>query len=218
MWHLFVVLKVSSLIKKGLPSTCRVILIWKLALASRKSSSKNWRFMWEFIYQSLYSSILRESHNNHNSRTSSARNTDDFLEPQGLQSCNTNSSWQRGQKKLNKMRCKFTLICQILEIFFAKYFLARQFSMSRRQRISNKLMALQTWLLFFVIHTVLKFAYVLFLLLIVYWIVRCLVSRNVKSTRNNDSKVAIPVKSFDLLRRASSLQVRKEAQRFPSVR
>ena len=73
--------------------------------------------------------------------------------------------------------------------FFAKYFLARQFSMSRRQCSSNKLMALQTWLLFFVIHTVLKFAYVLFMLLIVYWIVRCLVSRNVKSTRNNDSKL-----------------------------
>ena len=50
------------------------------------------------IYQSLDSSILRESHNNHNSRTSSARNTNDLLEPQGLQSYNTNSSWQRGQK------------------------------------------------------------------------------------------------------------------------
>ena len=124
MWHLFVVLKVSSIIKKGLSSTCRVILIWKLALASRKSSGKNWRFVLELIYQSLYSSILRESYNDHNSRTSSTHNTNDLLEPQGLQSYNTNSSWQWGQKKSNKMRCKFTLIWQILKNFFAKYFLA----------------------------------------------------------------------------------------------
>ena len=142
MWHLFVVLKVSSLIKKGLSSTCRVILIWKLALASKKSSSKKWRCVLELIYQSLYSSILRESHNDHNSRTSSTHNTNDLLEPQGLQSYNTNSSWQWGQKKLNKMRCKFTLIWQILKNFFAKYFLAWQFLMSRRQCSSNKWMAL----------------------------------------------------------------------------
>ena len=38
-------------------------MVWKLALASRKSSSKYWRFVFEFIYQSLHGSILRESHN-----------------------------------------------------------------------------------------------------------------------------------------------------------
>ena len=32
-------------------------------MASRKSSSKYWRFVFEFICQSLYGFILRESHN-----------------------------------------------------------------------------------------------------------------------------------------------------------
>ena len=61
MLHLFVVLNVSSLIKKGISSTRGVIAVWKLAPASRKSSSKYWRFVLEFIYQSFYGSILRES-------------------------------------------------------------------------------------------------------------------------------------------------------------
>ena len=46
--HMFVVLKVSSLIKKGLSSNCRAILLWKLALALRKSLRKYWRFVLEF--------------------------------------------------------------------------------------------------------------------------------------------------------------------------
>ena len=53
------VLKASSLIKKGLSSTCRVILIWKLTPASRKSSSKYLLLVLDFIYESLYASILR---------------------------------------------------------------------------------------------------------------------------------------------------------------
>ena len=61
--------------------------------------------------------------------------------------------------------------------------------MSRRHCSSNKFMELQIWLFFFAIHTILKFAYVLFILLIVYGIVVCLVSRNIKSTGNNGSKL-----------------------------
>ena len=129
---MFEVLKVSSLIKKGLSSTCRVILAWKLALASRKSSSKYWRFVLEFIYISLYGSILRESHNEHNSQTSSTRNTNELLEPQRLQS-----------------------------------YIQIQVD----------------------IHSFLNFAYVFLILLIVYWIVFCLVSSNVNSTRNIYSKL-----------------------------
>ena len=48
-------------------------------------------------YKYLYSSTLRESHDDHNSRTSRKRNTNDLLKPQGLQSYNTNLSWQWGQ-------------------------------------------------------------------------------------------------------------------------
>ena len=36
------------------------------------------------IFLSKFISILRESRNDHNSRTSSKRNTNDFLQPQGL--------------------------------------------------------------------------------------------------------------------------------------
>ena len=43
-------------------------------------------------YEYLYSSTLRESHDDHNSRTSRKRNTNDLLKPQGLQSYNTNLS------------------------------------------------------------------------------------------------------------------------------
>ena len=42
--------------------------------------------MLEFIYQSLYGSILRESHSEYNSRTSSTCNTNGLIEPQRLQS------------------------------------------------------------------------------------------------------------------------------------
>ena len=147
------VLKVSSLIKKGLSSTCRVILTWKLALASRKSSSKYWRFVLEFIYISLYGSILRESHNEHNSQTSSTRNTNELLEPQRLQSYNTNSSWQWGQT--DQTKCGVNLHCSAKYLkFIAKYFLARQFLMSRRQCSSNKLLSLQKCQFFFSSYTV----------------------------------------------------------------
>ena len=91
------VLKASSLIKKGLSSTCRVILIWKLTLASRKSSSKYLLLVLDFIYESLYASIFRESHSEHSQRTSNTRNTNDLLKTHGLQSYSTNSSPQWGQ-------------------------------------------------------------------------------------------------------------------------
>ena len=140
---MFEVLTVSSIIKKGLSSTCRVILAWKLALASRKSSSKYWRFVLEFIYISLYGSILRESHNEHNSQTSSTRNTNELLEPQRHQSYNTNSSWQWGQT--DQTKCGINLHCS------AK---ARQFLMSRRQYSSNELLSLQKCQFFFLSYTV----------------------------------------------------------------
>ena len=153
MLHLFEVLKVSSLIKKGLSSTCRVILAWKLALASRKSSSKYWRFVSEFIYISLYGSILSESHNEHNSQTSSTRNTNELLEPQRHQSYNTNSSWQWGQT--DQTKCGVNLHCSAKYLkFIAKYLLARQFLMSRRQCSSNKLLSLQKCQFFFSSYTV----------------------------------------------------------------
>ena len=150
---MFEVLKVSSLIKKGLSSTCRVILAWKLALASRKSSSKYWRFVLELIYISLYGSILRESHNEHNSQTSSTRNTNELLEPQRHQSYNTNSSWQWGQT--DQTKCGVNLHCSAKYLkFIAKYLLARQFLMSRRQCSSNKLLSLQKCQFFFSSYTV----------------------------------------------------------------
>ena len=156
---MFEVLKVSSLIKKRLSSTCRVILAWKLALASRKSSSKYWRFVLEFIYISLYGSILRKSHNEHNSQTSSTSNTNELLEPQRLQSYNANSSWQWGQTDQTKRGVNLHCSAKYLK-FIAKYFLARQFLMSRRQCSSNKLLSLQKCQFFFVIHSFLNFAYV----------------------------------------------------------
>ena len=184
---MFEVLKVSSLIKKGLSSTCRVILAWKLALASRKSSSKYWRFVLEFIYINLYGSILRESHNKHNLQTSSTRNTNELLEPQRYQSYNTNSSWQWGQT--DQIKCGVNLHCSAKYLkFIAKYLLARQFLMSRRQCSSNKLLSLQKCQLFFRHTQFLEFCLRFLILLIVYWIAFCLVSSNVKSTRNNDSK------------------------------
>ena len=185
---MFEVLKVSSLIKKGLSSTCRVILAWKLALASRKSSSKYWRFVLELIYISLYGSILRESHNEHNSQTSSTRNTNELLEPQRHQSYNTNSSWQWGQT--DQIKCGVNLHCSAKYLkFIAKYLLARQFLMSRRQCSSNELLSLQKCQFFFCRTQFLEFCLRFLILLIVYWIVFCLVSSNVKSTRNNDSKL-----------------------------
>ena len=177
------VLKVSSLIKKGLSSTCRVILTWKLALASRKSSSKYYN-----IYISLDGSILHESHNEHNSQTSSTRNTNELLEPQRLQSYNTNSSWQ--WRQTDQTKCGVNLHCSAKHLkFIAKYFLARQFLMSRRQCSSNKLLSLQKCQFFFRHTQFLEFCLRFLILLIVYWIVFCLVSSNVKSTRNNDSKL-----------------------------
>ena len=145
--------EVSSLNKKGLSSTCRVILAWKLALASRKSSSKYWRFVSEFIYISLYGSILSESHNEHNSQTSSTCNTNELLEPQRHQSYNTNSSWQWGQ--IDQTKCGVNLHCSAKNLkFIAKYLLARQFLMSRRQCSSNELLSLQKCLFFFSSFTV----------------------------------------------------------------
>ena len=56
----------------------------KLILATGKSWTKYWRFVLEMIFLSKFISILRESRNDHNSRTSSTHNTNDLLEPQGL--------------------------------------------------------------------------------------------------------------------------------------
>ena len=67
-----------------LSSNCSVILVWKLTFATGKSWTKYWRFVLEMIFLSTFISILRESRNDHNSRTSSKRNTNDLLEPQGL--------------------------------------------------------------------------------------------------------------------------------------
>ena len=145
---MFEALTVSSVIKRGLSSICRVILAWKLALASRKSSSKYWRFVLEFIYISLYGSILRENHNEHNSQTSSTSNTNELLEPQRLQSYNANSSWQWGQTDQTKRGVNLHCSAKYLK-FIAKYFLARQFLMSRRQCSSNKLLSLQKCQFFF---------------------------------------------------------------------
>ena len=159
MLHLFMVLKVSSLIKKGISSTRGVIWVLKLALASRKSSRKYWRFVLEFIYQSVHGSILRESCNDHNSRMSSTRNTNDSLESQGLQSYNTNLSWQWGQTDQTKCGVNLHFPAIYLKLI-AKYFSAWQFLMSSRQCISNKLLSLQKCQFFFVIHSFLNFAYV----------------------------------------------------------
>ena len=67
-----------------LSSNCSVILVWKLTLTTGKSWTKYWRFVLEMIFLSNFISILRESRNDHNSRTSSKRNTNDLLETQGL--------------------------------------------------------------------------------------------------------------------------------------
>ena len=67
-----------------LSSNCSVILVWKLTLATGKPWTKYWRFVLEMIFLSKFISILRESRNDHNSRTSSKRNTNDLLQPQGL--------------------------------------------------------------------------------------------------------------------------------------
>ena len=67
-----------------LSSNYSVILVWKLTLATEKSWTKYWRFVLEMIFLSKFISILRESRNDHNSRTSSTHNTNDLLEPQGL--------------------------------------------------------------------------------------------------------------------------------------
>ena len=125
----------------------------KLALASRKSSSKYWRFVLEFIYIGFYGSILRESHNKHNLQTSSTRNTNELLEPQRHQSYNTNSSWQWGQT--DQTKCGVNLHCSAKYLkFIAKYLLAGQFLMSRRQYSSNELLSLQKMSIFFLSYTV----------------------------------------------------------------
>ena len=67
-----------------LSSNCSVIFVWKLTLNTGKSWTKYWRFVLEMIFLSKFISILRESRNDHNSRTSSTHNTNDLLEPQGL--------------------------------------------------------------------------------------------------------------------------------------
>ena len=48
MFHLFVVLKVSSLIKKGLSSTCHVILVCKLAWPRGSLSANTDDSCWNF--------------------------------------------------------------------------------------------------------------------------------------------------------------------------
>ena len=108
----------------------------------------------------LFPARKRESYNDHNSRMSSTRNTNDSLEPQGLQSYNTNLSWQWGQT--DQTKC-------------AKYFSAWQFLMSSRQCISNKLLSLQKCQFFFRHTQFLEFCLSFFLiLLIVYYY--CLLS------------------------------------------
>ena len=116
-----------------LSSTCWVILVWKLTLASRKSSSKYWRFVLEFICHSLYGFILRESHYDHNSRTSSTRNTNIF---------------DREDKKFKQNEMKIYIDMPNTQNLFFRYFLACPCLMTRRQCSSNKLMALQIWFFF----------------------------------------------------------------------
>ena len=89
----------------------------------------------------------------HNSQTSNTSNTNDLLEPQRLQSYNTNSSWQWGQT--DQTKCGVNLHCSAKYLkFIAKYLLARQFLMSRRQCSSNKLLSLQKCQFFFSSYTV----------------------------------------------------------------
>ena len=66
----FVLLHVASL--WHLPMNASHLSVVKFTLASKKSSKL------EFICQSLYDFILRESHNDINSRTSNTRNKNYF--------------------------------------------------------------------------------------------------------------------------------------------
>ena len=171
---MFEALTVSSLIKKRLSSTCRVILAWNLLWPRGCLPVNTDDSCWNLSIK-VYA-------------TSSTRNTNDLLEPQRLQSYNTNSSWQWGQT--DQTKCDVNLHCSAKYLkFIAKYLLARQFLMSRRQCSSNKLLSLQKCQFFFRRTQFLEFCSRFSILLIVYWIVFCLVSSNVKPTRNNDSKL-----------------------------
>ena len=101
---------------------------------------------------------------------------------------NTNLSWRWGQTDQTKCGVNLHFSAIYLKLI-AKYFSAWQFLMSSRQCISNKLLSLQKCQFFFRHTQFLEFCLRFLILLIVYWIVFCLVSSNVKSTRNNDSKL-----------------------------
>ena len=100
-----------------LSSNCSVILVWKLTLATGKSWTKYWRFVLEMIFLSKFISILRESRNDHNSQTSSERNTNDLLEPQGLSATIQIQVDSEDKQIKQNLRCKFTLICQIQRMY-----------------------------------------------------------------------------------------------------
>ena len=100
-----------------LSSNCSVILVWKLTLATGKSWTKYWRFVLEMIFLSKFISILRESRNDHNSRTSSTHNTNDLLEPQGLSATIQIQVDSEDKHIKQNLRCKFTLICQIQRMY-----------------------------------------------------------------------------------------------------
>ena len=104
------------------------------------------------IFLSKFISILRESRNDHNSRTSSTHNTNDLLEPQGLSATiQIQVDSEDKQIKQNAM--------QILHWYakysecIAKYIWAWKFLISHRQWSWNRLMALQIWLFFFSWYT-----------------------------------------------------------------
>ena len=100
-----------------LSSNCNVILVWKLTLVSRKSWTKYWRFVLKMIFLSKFISTLRESHNDHNSRTTSVRNTHDLLQPQGLSATIQIQVHSEDKQIKQNLRCKFTLICQIQRMY-----------------------------------------------------------------------------------------------------
>ena len=127
----------------------------------------------------LYPARKHESCNDHNSRMSSTRNTNDSLEPQGLQSYNTNLSWQWGQTDQTKCGVNLHFSAIYLKLI-AKYFSAWQFLMSSRQCISNKLLSLQKCQFFFRHTQFLEFCLSFFLILLIvyyYCLLSCLKQR-----------------------------------------
>ena len=99
-----------------LSSNCRVILVWKLTLATGKSWTKYWRFLLEMIFLSnLYPFCAK-----------AAMTIIHGLEANATQTiCSNLKDFQLQYKfkltvrtsRLNKMRCKFTLIRQIQRMY-----------------------------------------------------------------------------------------------------